>query len=158
MTKIRIVFENVDVKAHDALGSYIGMVDVVVHDLKNVLDSIEDNVDYAKKDLIRMYNYLKRRNIEIQTDMGLNPLNETRYSQFKRSATTRQPSEAVHKAVREIYNKVKDLKKVIEYASRIKTEMNQGSKYKKRTSEALQKLSLELKDISNTLKREWKPR
>lgn len=83
-------------------------------------------------------------------------LEGSRYSQFKKTATTARPDEAVHRAVKEASMKLKELKRTIEFASRMKNELSYGTAYKKRTAEALHKLALELKEISSTLKKDWK--
>ena len=153
---IRVVENKFNKSNNSIVGEYISIVDNTVYNLKKALNALDKNLERIKSLLQQIYEYLKSSNIEIQSKIGLNPLHETRYSQFKKQTTIRNPSETVHRAIREVYKKVKELRKIIEFAGRMKMELNQGNQYKKRTSEAIGKLSLELKEISTILKKEWK--
>lgn len=159
MKKIKIILESPDKEMEfKALSSYISLFDKLLSTLWKALRMYEEDPERAYHIIQTQFNDARNQHNSIQSKLGLNPLHETRYSQFKKQATTRRPSDAVHRAVKEVYRKIKELRKTVEYAGRMKQEMNQGNDYKKRTQEAIEKLMFELKELSSTLKKEWKPK
>jgi len=77
------------------------------------------------------------------------PITEIRYGQFSKQSSTRTPSETLHKAIKEIHKRIKDVKKIMEFTSRMKTEFKDkySAQYMERTNKALSSLQTELAEL-----------
>jgi hypothetical protein len=83
------------------------------------------------------------------------PLNEVRYSQFKNETKNRKPQEQLHMGVKEIQRKLDEINKLVEFTSRMKTELKGDAEqmnYLKRTHNALFKINEKIQDINNKIK------
>lgn len=83
------------------------------------------------------------------------PLNEVRYSQFKSQSKTRTPQEQLHMGVKQIQHKLDEINKLVEFATRMKTELKGDAdqmNYLKRTHNALFKINERIQDINNKIK------
>jgi len=83
------------------------------------------------------------------------PLNEVRYSQFKNEAKNRKPQEQLHMGVKEIQRKLDEINKLVEFTSRMKTELKGDAEqmnYLKRTHNALFKINEKIQEINNKIK------
>jgi len=84
------------------------------------------------------------------------PVNEARYSEFKRTTQVRTPSEQMHRAVREIRRKIDEINKLVDYTEKMKSEMKSDVnevRYLNRTKEALSKISAKVQETNNKIKR-----
>jgi hypothetical protein len=84
------------------------------------------------------------------------PINEGRYSEFKRTTQVRTPSEQMHRAVREIRRKIDEINKLVDYTEKMKSEMKSDVnevRYLNRTKEALSKISAKVQETNNKIKR-----
>jgi hypothetical protein len=82
-------------------------------------------------------------------------LNEVRYSQFKSQSKNRTPQEQLHMGVKEIQRKLDEINKLVEFTSRMKTELKGDAdqmNYLKRTHNALFKINTRIQDINNKIK------
>jgi hypothetical protein len=82
-------------------------------------------------------------------------LNEVRYSQFKSQSKNRTPQEQLHMGVKEIQRKLDEINKLVEFTSRMKTELKGDAEqmnYLKRTHNALFKINTRIQDINNKIK------
>ena len=82
-------------------------------------------------------------------------LNEVRYSQFKNETKNRKPQEQLHMGVKEIQRKLDEINKLVEFTSRMKTELKGDAEqmnYLKRTHNALFKINEKIQDINNKIK------
>jgi hypothetical protein len=83
------------------------------------------------------------------------PLNEVRYSQFKSQSKNRTPQEQLHMGVKQIQHKLDEINKLVEFATRMKTELKGDAEqmnYLKRTHNALFKINEKIQDINNKIK------
>lgn len=83
------------------------------------------------------------------------PLNEVRYSQFKAQSKNRTPQEQLHMGVKQIQHKLDEINKLVEFATRMKTELKGDAdqmNYLKRTHNALFKINERIQDINNKIK------
>jgi hypothetical protein len=83
------------------------------------------------------------------------PLNEVRYSQFKNETKNRKPQEQLHMGVKEIQRKLDEINKLVEFTSRMKTELKGDAdqmNYLKRTHNALFKINEKIQEINNKIK------
>ena len=83
------------------------------------------------------------------------PLNEVRYSQFKSQSKTRSPQEQLHMGVKQIQHKLDEINKLVEFATRMKTELKGDAEqmnYLKRTHNALFKINEKIQSINNKIK------
>jgi hypothetical protein len=83
------------------------------------------------------------------------PLNEVRYSQFKAQSKNRTPQEQLHMGVKQIQHKLDEINKLVEFATRMKTELKGDAdqmNYLKRTHNALFKINEKIQDINNKIK------
>jgi hypothetical protein len=83
------------------------------------------------------------------------PLNEVRYSQFKSQSKTRTPQEQLHMGVKQIQHKLDEINKLVEFATRMKTELKGDAdqmNYLKRTHNSLFKINEKIQDINNKIK------
>jgi len=84
-----------------------------------------------------------------------NNISEARYSSFKKSAKLRTPTEQIHRAVREIRQRLNEVLKVVSHTERMKNELkqsNEGMSYLKRTKNALGDISNKLTELNNRIK------
>ncbi len=82
-------------------------------------------------------------------------LNEVRYSQFKNETKNRKPQEQLHMGVKEIQRKLDEINKLVEFTSRMKTELKGDAdqmNYLKRTHNALFKINEKIQEINNKIK------
>jgi hypothetical protein len=82
-------------------------------------------------------------------------LNEVRYSQFKNETKNRKPQEQLHMGVKEIQRKLDEINKLVEFTSRMKTELKGDAdqmNYLKRTHNALFKINERIQEINNKIK------
>jgi hypothetical protein len=82
-------------------------------------------------------------------------LNEVRYSQFKNETKNRKPQEQLHMGVKEIQRKLDEINKLVEFTSRMKTELKGDAdqmSYLKRTHNALFKINEKIQEINNKIK------
>ena len=83
------------------------------------------------------------------------PLNEVRYSQFKAQSKNRTPQDQLHMGVKQIQHKLDEINKLVEFATRMKTELKGDAdqmNYLKRTHNALFKINERIQDINNKIK------
>jgi len=82
-------------------------------------------------------------------------LNEVRYSQFKSQSKNRTPQEQLHMGVKQIQHKLDEINKLVEFATRMKTELKGDAdqmNYLKRTHNSLFKINEKIQDINNKIK------
>ena len=82
-------------------------------------------------------------------------LNEIRYSQFKIQSKTRAPQEQLHMGVKEIYRKLDEINKLVEFTSRMKTELKGDAdemNFLKRTHNSLFKINEKIQSINDKIK------
>lgn len=82
-------------------------------------------------------------------------LNESRYSQFKKQTKNRTPQEQLHMGVKEIQHKLDEINKLVEFTSRMKTELKGDTNemtYLKRTHNSLSKINEKIQIINNKIK------
>jgi hypothetical protein len=83
------------------------------------------------------------------------PLNEIRYSQFKNEAQKRKPQEQLHMGVKKIQHTLDEVNKLVEFATRMKTELKGDAdqmNYLKRTHNALIKINEKIQSINEKIK------
>ena len=84
-----------------------------------------------------------------------NELNEVRYSRIKKEAKLRTPTEQIHRAVKEIRQRMNEMLKIVGHTERMKSELkqsNEGMSYLKRTRNALSNISEKLTELNNRIK------
>jgi hypothetical protein len=82
-------------------------------------------------------------------------LNEVRYSQFKNETKNRKPQEQLHMGVKEIQRKLEEINKLVDFTSRMKTELKGDEdqmNYLKRTHNALFRINEKIQEINNKIK------
>jgi predicted transcriptional regulator len=82
-------------------------------------------------------------------------INEVRYSRFKKEAKLRTPTEQIHRAVKEIRQRMNEMLKIVGHTERMKSELkqsNEGMSYLKRTRNALSNISEKLTELNNRIK------
>ena len=92
----------------------------------------------------------------LQSTNPLSPINEARYTEFKKMTQVRTPGEQLHRAIREIRRKIDEINKLVSYTEKMKTEMKSDANevnYLKRTKEALSKISAKIQETNNKIKR-----
>jgi hypothetical protein len=83
------------------------------------------------------------------------PINEVRYSQFKAQSKTRTPQEQLHMGVKKIQHTLDEVNKLVEFATRMKTELKGDAdqmNYLKRTHNALFKINEKIQAINEKIK------
>jgi len=132
---------------------------------------IKNNFYYANKDpQVTKREVEKLSNgkikVDIQKGYGNEPfvvysvdkrddLQEVRYSRFKKEAKLRTPTEQIHRAVREIRQRMNEMLKIVGHTERMKNELkqsNEGMSYLKRTKNALGSISEKLQELTNRIK------
>ena len=92
----------------------------------------------------------------LQSTNPLSPINEARYTEFKKMTQVRTPGEQLHRAIREIRRKIDEINKLVSYTEKMKTEMKSDANevnYLKRTKESLAKFSAKIQETNNKIKR-----
>jgi hypothetical protein len=82
-------------------------------------------------------------------------LNEVRYSQFKSETKTRTPQQQLHEGVKKIQRNLDEINKLIEFVTRMKTELKGNEEqidYLKRTHNALFKINERIQSINEKIK------
>jgi hypothetical protein len=100
----------------------------------------------------RIQNPLYER-IEKMIDDRL--LKEGNYNQFRNEIKFRTKSEQLHKAIREVRKKLNEIDRIVEYTSRMKQELSEGSdgvKYWKATQKAVGKIQETITKLSNKIR------
>ena len=80
---------------------------------------------------------------------------QSRYSRFKKEAKLRTPTEQIHRAVKEIRQRMNEMLKIVGHTERMKSELkqsNEGMSYLKRTRNALSNISEKLTELNNRIK------
>jgi protein subunit release factor A len=95
----------------------------------------------------------KRENI-LPIGENVKPLNETRYSQFKKQTEIINPSSQMHEAMKEIRKRLQEVNKIAKYTSQLKAELSEANnvQYKKRTEDMLEKLREEVISLYKNVK------
>ena len=81
-------------------------------------------------------------------------LNEMRYSQFKTKTKTRSPKEQLHIGIKEIQHKLDEINKLVDFATRMKTELKGDAEemnFLKRTHNSLSKINEKIQSINEKL-------
>lgn len=102
------------------------------------------------KDLIANIKEITFTQNSIHNRPPLESINEgIKYGQFTKQSSTRTPSETLHKAIKEIHKRIKDVKRIMEFTSRMKTEFKDkySAQYMERTKKALGSLQTELAEL-----------
>jgi hypothetical protein len=103
----------------------------------------------------KYFELVKFKIVEPQKEKTEEPLNEIRYSQFKSQSKTRTPQEQLHMGVKKIQHTLDEVNKLVEFATRMKTELKGDTdqmNYLKRTHNALFKINEKIQDINNKIK------
>lgn len=82
-------------------------------------------------------------------DLWKEELQESKYNQFKKSKTTYNSKNILHKAIKEIQFKLDEVNRLIEFTTRIKGELKEGEQeieYLKRTKDSIHKIYKKLKE------------
>jgi len=82
-------------------------------------------------------------------------LNEVSYSKFKTQSKIRTPQQQLHEGIKQIQHKLDEINKLVEFATRMKTELKGDAdqmNYLKRTHNALFKINERIQDINNKIK------
>lgn len=72
-----------------------------------------------------------------------NILQEMTYHRFKNEAATRTKSQQLHRGIKEVHKKLKEINTILEYASRMRSELNEGGevKYNRFTENTLSQIN-----------------
>jgi hypothetical protein len=79
------------------------------------------------------------------------PIMEVRYSQFKTQTKTRTPQEQLHMGVKEIQRKLDEINRLVDFATRMKTELKGDAEqmnFLKRTHNSLFKINEKIQGIN----------
>lgn len=81
-------------------------------------------------------------------------IKESSYSKFKKQTQNRTKAEQLHTAIKEINKKLNEVERLVEYTSRMKTELNESGdlKYWKATSNKVSKISETISRINTKAK------
>jgi len=87
--------------------------------------------------------------IETIQDPRIKELTNENYSKFRNETKTRSKSEHYHKAILEVKKRTNELNKLLEYAIRLKEELNQVDEIKssRHTLNALDKVTENIKEV-----------
>jgi len=83
------------------------------------------------------------------------PINEVRYSQFKKQSVTRTPQEQLHMGVKEMQRKLDDINRLVDFTTRMKNELKGDAEEMnllKRTHNSLFKINEKIQEINNKIK------
>jgi hypothetical protein len=103
----------------------------------------------------KYFELVKFKIVEPQKEKKKEPINEVRYSQFKNEAQKRKPQEQLHMGVKKIQHTLDDVNKLVEFATRMKTELKGDAdqmNYLKRTHNALIKINEKIQSINEKIK------
>jgi hypothetical protein len=101
------------------------------------------------------FELVKFKIVEPVKEEKKEPINEVRYSQFKNEAQKRKPQEQLHMGVKKIQHTLDEVNKLIEFATRMKTELKGDAEqmnYLKRTHNALFKINEKIQLINEKIK------
>ena len=101
------------------------------------------------------FELVKFKIVEPQEENKKEPINEVRYSQFKNEAQKRKPQEQLHMGVKKIQHTLDEVNKLVEFATRMKTELKGDAdqmNYLKRTHNALIKINEKIQSINEKIK------
>ena len=116
------------------------------------IDSINDDI----RTLFNRYRTHVRNEYPDAYKRAFNEnITEVRYSRFKKEAKLRTPTEQIHRAVKEIRQRMNEMLKIVGHTERMKSELkqsNEGMSYLKRTRNALSNISEKLTELNNRLK------
>ena len=100
-------------------------------------------VSYCRKEIIQFKQNEKTLNDRIKE------LTNENYSKFRNETKTRSKSEHYHKAILEVKKRTNELNKLLEYAIRLKEELNQVDEIKssRHTLNALDKVTENIKEV-----------
>ena len=103
----------------------------------------------------KYFELVKFKIVEPQEEKKKESINEVRYSQFKNEAQKRKPQEQLHMGVKKIQHTLDEVNKLIEFATRMKTELKGDAdqmNYLKRTHNALIKINEKIQSINEKIK------
>jgi hypothetical protein len=103
----------------------------------------------------KYFELVKFKIVEPQKEKKKEPINEVRYSQFKNEAQKRKPQEQLHMGVKKIQHTLDEVNKLVEFATRMKTELKGDTdqmNYLKRTHNALIKINEKIQSINEKIK------
>jgi hypothetical protein len=103
----------------------------------------------------KYFELVKFKIVEPQEEKKKEPINEVRYSQFKNEAQKRKPQEQLHMGVKKIQHTLDEVNKLVEFATRMKTELKGDAdqmNYLKRTHNALIKINEKIQSINEKIK------
>jgi hypothetical protein len=86
-------------------------------------------------------------------------LNEVTYNKFRNNVSTRTKPEQLHKAIKEVKRRLQEVNKLVEYTSRMKSELSEseeGIKHWKNTEKSIMQISEMAKGISCKVKKLYK--
>ena len=110
----------------------------------------KDNITFGSVNTLIDFadNYIKPQGGTISTHLGESNINEN-YSKFRNETKTRSKSEQYHKAILEVKKRTNELNKLLEYALRLKEELNQVDEIKssRHTLNALDKVTENIKEV-----------
>jgi hypothetical protein len=112
---------------------------------------LEEKIEYPNK----YFEPMKFKIVEPQKEKNKEPINEVRYSQFRNETQKRKPQEQLHMGVKKIQHTLDEVNKLVEFATRMKTELKGDAdqmNYLKRTHNALIKINEKIQDINNKIK------
>lgn len=101
------------------------------------------------------FELVKFKIVEPEKEKSKEPINEVRYSQFKNEAQKRKPQEQLHMGVKKIQHTLDEVNKLVEFATRMKTELKGDAEqmnYLKRTHNALIKINEKIQSINEKIK------
>ena len=101
------------------------------------------------------FELVKFKIVEPQKEKKKEPITEVRYSQFKNEAQKRKPQEQLHMGVKKIQHTLDEVNKLVEFATRMKTELKGDAdqmNYLKRTHNALIKINEKIQSINEKIK------
>jgi hypothetical protein len=103
----------------------------------------------------KYFELVKFKIVEPQEEKKKETINEVRYSQFKNEAQKRKPQEQLHMGVKKIQHTLDEVNKLVEFATRMKTELKGDAdqmNYLKRTHNALIKINEKIQSINEKIK------
>ena len=155
----RVFNENLVYKQPEGLDKVTGGIPYRIENGKAIISmSLPDDVKE------RIIKRAKENGYSAKPNMGggvtifkevKNELNEVRYSRFKKEAKLRTPTEQIHRAVKEIRQRMNEMLKIVGHTERMKSELkqsNEGMSYLKRTRNALSNISEKLTELNNRIK------
>jgi hypothetical protein len=149
--------ENIVYKQPEGLDKVAGGIPYRIENGKAIISL--DLPDDVKERIIKR---AKENGYSAQPNMGggvtitlKKGMQEVRYSRFKKEAKLRTPTEQIHRAVREIRQRMNEMLKIVGHTERMKNELkqsNEGMSYLKRTKNALGSISEKLQELTNRIK------